>query len=59
MLQDSLRSTLLRLQYKTLLRVDPEDGRQMLGIIDESGVLEKGEVYIRYSPLNDEKVSNQ
>ena len=36
---------------RTRIKMPAEIGRQMLGVMDETGTLEYGEVFVQYSPV--------
>jgi RNA-dependent RNA polymerase len=46
------------LLQRTRIRIPPNEGRNMIGIVDEYNVLEPGQVYIQYTILNNNKNNN-
>ncbi|KAI6194701.1 RNA-directed RNA polymerase [Aphelenchoides besseyi] len=56
LLRIAARTTLKKLRSKLQIAIPPHLGRSMLGVVDETGLLGYGEVFIRYtSNVNDKR----
>ncbi|XP_022694554.1 probable RNA-dependent RNA polymerase 1 isoform X1 [Varroa jacobsoni] len=51
MLFDLLKTALLGLKDKANIAIPANEGRNMLGVVDETGILEYGQVFIQYTEI--------
>ncbi|XP_028966489.1 RNA-dependent RNA polymerase 2 [Galendromus occidentalis] len=58
MLYDLLKNALVNLKVKANVAIPVNEGRNMLGVVDETGILDYGQVFIQFTEMPYTDVSN-